>query len=148
MRFRKQRIAWSVLWGLAAVLLVVLWVRSYWWSDVLWVITPTYDARADSVGGGTPTSIFFDSEREVGSEWNRKSYRHNTSMRSPDATWKFDVYVTSRGLDASLPHWFYFLLTIIISAAAWIRRFSIRSLLIAMTLVAAVLGLAIWAGGR
>ncbi len=29
MRFRKLRIAWSVVWGLAAVLLIALWVRSY-----------------------------------------------------------------------------------------------------------------------
>src|SRR3954449_8237078 len=33
MRFRKLRITWSVLWGLACVLLIVLWVRSYWWKD-------------------------------------------------------------------------------------------------------------------
>src|SRR5215212_550767 len=30
MRFRKLRIAWSVFWGLSTVLLIVLWVRSYW----------------------------------------------------------------------------------------------------------------------
>ena len=30
MRFRKLRIAWLVAWGVACVLLVVLWVRSYW----------------------------------------------------------------------------------------------------------------------
>src|SRR5690348_8525325 len=35
MRFRKLRIAWSVVWGLAAVLLIVFWVRSYWHVDVL-----------------------------------------------------------------------------------------------------------------
>jgi hypothetical protein len=29
MRFRKLRIAWSVFWGSAAVLLIVFWVRSY-----------------------------------------------------------------------------------------------------------------------
>src|SRR3954466_10399403 len=29
MRFRKLRIAWSAGWGLACVLLIVLWVRSY-----------------------------------------------------------------------------------------------------------------------
>src|SRR5689334_19264816 len=34
LRFRKLRIAWSVFWGLACVLLIVLWVRSYWCSDV------------------------------------------------------------------------------------------------------------------
>src|SRR4051812_13876178 len=33
MRFRKLRIAWSVFWGVAAVLLIVLWVRSYWWAE-------------------------------------------------------------------------------------------------------------------
>ena len=29
MKFRKLRIAWSVAWGVVAVLLCVLWVRSY-----------------------------------------------------------------------------------------------------------------------
>src|SRR3954452_15550514 len=33
MRFRNLRIAWSVAWGLACVLLIVFWVRSYWWND-------------------------------------------------------------------------------------------------------------------
>src|SRR6478735_11109675 len=33
MRFRKLRIAWSVFWGLACLLLIVLWVRSYWWQE-------------------------------------------------------------------------------------------------------------------
>ena len=35
MRCRKLRIAWSVVWGLAIVLLIVLWVRSYWWEDTI-----------------------------------------------------------------------------------------------------------------
>src|ERR1043165_6999457 len=35
MRFRKLRIAWSVFWGIACVLLIVLWVRSYSTSDIL-----------------------------------------------------------------------------------------------------------------
>src|SRR6476660_8978143 len=34
MRFCKLRIAWSVLCGIACVLLIVLWVRSYWWRDL------------------------------------------------------------------------------------------------------------------
>ena len=34
MRFRKLRIAWSVGCGLVAcVLLIALWVRSYWFDD-------------------------------------------------------------------------------------------------------------------
>ena len=35
MKFRKLRIAWSVTWGIAAVLLIALWVRSYWVYDLL-----------------------------------------------------------------------------------------------------------------
>src|SRR6476659_1067575 len=35
LRFRKLRIAWSVFWGLACVLLIVLWVRSYWAESFL-----------------------------------------------------------------------------------------------------------------
>src|SRR3954447_17806944 len=35
MRFRKLRITWSVFWGFAGVLLIVLWVRSYWRVSIL-----------------------------------------------------------------------------------------------------------------
>ena len=34
MRFRKLRIAWSVWWGIVAVSLVALWIRSYWCHDL------------------------------------------------------------------------------------------------------------------
>jgi hypothetical protein len=33
MRFRKLRTAWSVAWGVVAVLVIALWVRSYWYVD-------------------------------------------------------------------------------------------------------------------
>src|SRR4051812_23705941 len=33
MRYRKLRIASSVAWGVVAVLLIVLWIRSYWYFD-------------------------------------------------------------------------------------------------------------------
>ena len=43
MKYRKLRIAWSVAWGVVAVLLIVLWVRSYWWAEV--VLVPLTDRR-------------------------------------------------------------------------------------------------------
>src|SRR3954470_19207851 len=46
MRFRKLRIAWSVFWGLACVLLIVLWGRSYWRWDVVDLHWPTTDSVA------------------------------------------------------------------------------------------------------
>src|SRR5690242_4400156 len=38
MKYRKLRIAWSVIWGVASVLLIVLWLRSY--SDDLGLAPP------------------------------------------------------------------------------------------------------------
>lgn len=35
LRFRRLRIAWSVFWGIACVLLIALWVRSYVYCDDL-----------------------------------------------------------------------------------------------------------------
>jgi hypothetical protein len=47
---------------------------------------------------------------------------------------------------AIVPHWFVTLLFIALAAIAWIPgRFSLRTLLIAMTLVAVVLGLIVYA---
>src|ERR1700759_2273009 len=40
MKYRKLRIAWSVAWGVAAVLFVALWVRSFWRWDEWWVTLP------------------------------------------------------------------------------------------------------------
>jgi hypothetical protein len=33
-KYRKLRIAWSVMWGIAAIFFVVLWVRSYNVADI------------------------------------------------------------------------------------------------------------------
>jgi hypothetical protein len=38
MRFRKLRIAWSVACGIACVLLIALWVRSFWWWDTVGIV--------------------------------------------------------------------------------------------------------------
>ena len=37
---RRVRIAVSVFFGVVAVALCVLWVRSYWWRDVVWRLRP------------------------------------------------------------------------------------------------------------
>src|SRR5262245_20924320 len=38
-RFRKLRIAWSVMWGVVAVLVCVLWVLSYSWHHSICIRT-------------------------------------------------------------------------------------------------------------
>src|SRR6476659_6230618 len=37
MKYRKLRIAWSVVWGILCLLMITLWVRSYWQIEhILW----------------------------------------------------------------------------------------------------------------
>ena len=37
MKYRKLRIAWSAVCGIVCLLLIVLWVRSYWWRDYAYI---------------------------------------------------------------------------------------------------------------
>src|SRR5262245_2246822 len=53
MKFRKLRIAWSVAWGLLALLLVVLWVWSgLWFNQIIRETSPTnYYVAVTSASG-------------------------------------------------------------------------------------------------
>src|SRR6476619_2972176 len=66
MRFRKLRIAWSVFWGLACVLLIVLWVRSY----------PNH---CEQCWGHFPNGTSFELDSHIGNVWIGDLYRHNTA---------------------------------------------------------------------
>jgi hypothetical protein len=48
---RGLRIAWSVVWGLLCVLLIVLWVRSYWRMDIVAIPSPSERFMAVSYYG-------------------------------------------------------------------------------------------------
>jgi hypothetical protein len=143
---RKLRIAWSVAWGIMAVLLVALWVRSYRSRDAIlgWLPIPLY-FQVDSDRGAihlilnqevATTQIKVETTGAMGIAvpWAIRLYRN------PRFGWWFNV---------ATPHWSLFLLSTILAASPWIRqspwRFSLRTLLIATTLVAVVLGLIVWA---
>jgi hypothetical protein len=128
MRIRKLRIAWTVAWGVVAVLLCVLWVRSYlvydqvvvyWPKGLVWFfaysnkgmyIISTYGLLAPQIHAGW---WFFGRNR-----------------------WGTAVY---------LPYSLTMFAVCAVAFAPWIHyRFSVRALLIATTLVAVVLGLIVW----
>jgi hypothetical protein len=121
MRFRKLRIAWSVVWGVAAVLSITLWVRSY--------RHPGFDHH---VSGGS---------------WTDSSFR--------DGAYLSETYTITGGSHLKLSRsrfsinfWQPTTLAAAFATTPWIRqlrfRFTLRSLLIATTLVAMVLGLIVW----
>src|SRR3954469_25199078 len=51
MKYRKLRIAWSVGWGVSAVLLMALWVRSYFIRDTAWLPTSRISVEISSLCG-------------------------------------------------------------------------------------------------
>ena len=146
MRYRKPRIAWFVVLGLAAVLLIVLWVRSYWRMDS-WLhpergVLP--NIYSSSLG-----DIHVNWDAEAGSTgWHHWSGPHSKSdLRELDGRSWIRYRFTSQGGACAyigFPHWFAVAVFATLAGVPWIHlrsRFSLRTLLIATTLVAVVLGL-------
>jgi hypothetical protein len=156
MRFRKLRIAWSVGWGLLALLLMVLWVRSYFHADTLDRATQSDVISIRLVRGQlrymrfshpNPATVL-DLQQALGLG---QGFSSNSANEWPKETvngflgfgWK---QVTKYQLVAIAPLWPPILLATAFAVAPWLRRrFSLRTLLIATTLLAVVLGLIIYA---
>jgi hypothetical protein len=152
MKFCKLRIVWSVTWGLLAVLLVVLWVRSYWTYDQLSVLqgnggwSVVVSARGQMRWGN---NYFGDYD----SSWSVVSKSVNNPALITGECLDYPTIPSYRGLilrddynHTYVPHWYAIFAFGTLASIPWLRwRFSLRTLLIAMTLVAAVLGLIVWA---
>ena len=154
MRFRKLRIVFSVTCGIACVLLTVLWVRSYWyWDSACDHISGTQGLELYSLRGKTYISYIRqirppDPERgwycgsDLISEYEAK---YKERARLPGSLiWEFEGAMPY----LSLPHSLYALVFATIAAVPWIhwsRRFRLRTLLIATTLVAVGLGAIVYA---
>jgi hypothetical protein len=148
MRFRKLRIAWSVGCGIACVLLIVLWVRSYWQRDTINCLVPR-GLVVSSLHGRISVSHF--PFRLEDSRWERKWVWKSFQIKStpPELlaahSWhyessRFDTHVT-------FPSWFAVILVGAFGVTPWVRwkkRFSLRTLLVTTTLVAVVLGVVVW----
>ena len=161
MKYRKLRIAWSVAWGVVAVLLCVLWVRSYWWQD-------SVDGRLSNLRTISISSWYgwvkaeslwatlFLKEPSQLPQWSINSH-----YMEPDAlfgtrrlprhgwVWQRESIANRRFFTKiAVPWWFPVLLSITFAGLPWLRqiphRFSLRTLLIATTLVAVGLGAIVW----
>jgi hypothetical protein len=142
MRYRKLRIAFSIACGIACVLLVVLWMRSWaiqspgvsWYGDAWKYQVPgkRYFKMFSNRGAIRLSTASF-----VGG-WSAQVLEESRTVLG------FGVLKGQTSLYAQIPHWFLVSLAAIGAAVPWIpwsKRFSLRTLLIAMTLVAAGLGL-------
>jgi hypothetical protein len=149
MKFRKLRIAWSVLCAIACVLLIVLWVRSCWWWDVgQGPLLEGVQFSAASQRGRLIVSIGAFEIVPITS-WGGHSVQSNyeqVAILSRIAPTGFAFFHSGGYWVIHIPHWFATSGLAALAAAPWLRwRFRLRTLLIATALVAVVLGLIVWA---
>lgn len=142
------RIAVTVLSLTACVLLVALWVRSYYYLDE-WArpISQTRWFGASSIKGQLRCCIgmFNPAVPIQASDWgiestdSRLGYARN---EVEDTNWGIAFFAINSWTIWG-PHWFLALLSASLAVAPWLKwskRFSLRTLLIAMTLIAMSLG--------
>ena len=135
---RYLRIAFSATGLIACVLLIVLWVRSYWWVDM-------------TSRNSTINICSMSGKLLIGKTLTVVSIRRpNPPFSNAAARFGFypmplgDWVFTFENNGLTLPYWLCILVLGLIARAPWIlwpKRFSIRTLLIATTLIAVVLGL-------
>jgi hypothetical protein len=152
MRFRKLLIAWSVLWGFAALLLILLWVRSYMRVDKIWRPTTTKNSWVVWTFRGRVLARIGGNYRGPNElQWalSRGGDEAPTDRSKPTYGFSFGPRYYS------MPIWFVAIIAGTLAAipsaikvVPWSKRFSLRTLLIATTLVAMVLGLVVYAAGH
>jgi hypothetical protein len=142
MRFRKLRIAWSVLCGIAFLLLIALWVRSYWWFDSYYLRVGAIRCGGDSLRGSIV--LHFQDTRLMetfSTGYDSKSSEDVHRAKEIRDLWNFYFATWGAGYYVVFPNWCAILLLIASAFAPWRRwRFTIRTLLLATTLIAVVLG--------
>ena len=154
MRLHKLRIAWSVACGVVAASLICLWVRSYWWLDgAIGSISPTKTLVLGSGSGRFSARV--DDSRQPHRYSGPWRYDHTDLAKVDDllnglgqtVSHRFPIFGFS-GEDFFLSHWFLIvpvvLLGSISSRPCLAFQFSLRTVLIATTLIAIVLGLIAW----
>ena len=155
MRFRKLRIAWSLSCGMACVLLIALWVRSYYHNDATssvqmdgWATLIESNFGELSIcrypSQGPPKNWYWcgNTQTMSRSEWVRSRYSPPLDTPRPRFMW----YTGPKLFRTQIPHACAVIACLSFAVVPWIRirsSFSLRTLLFATTLVAIVLAVVV-----
>jgi hypothetical protein len=148
MRFRKLRIAWSVVWTLVCALLTVLWVRSYWVHDVVQIIVLKRAAEFWSAKGEVFLNIYSESDHGF---FRIEHFSFDVDSFIWQVNYTLAGFYIGKDGDVWLvrtPFWFVVPLAAAIITVPWLHKhfhFTLRTLLIATTLFALLLGLVVYA---
>ncbi len=148
---RRLRIAASVFFAAVAVALCVLWVRSYFVSE--WVLVPV--SGSSWVGPHSLRGQLILETRSTPSvpeygpyPWLKYGSTSPKNFFPLEKTFLgFGQNRTQRGAAIVIPLWFLVLVAAAAAGRQWLSwRFSLRTMLLAMTLAAVALWLAVRAG--
>jgi hypothetical protein len=156
---RALRITWTVFCGLACVLLIVLWVRSYWKLDgisghrgseyvYLDILMGKFHYSRSTQAAGVPSQPTIPWRAFHGPIFDTDLTPRQSETAGSHHILGFGWNVWGNGWEISVALWLPVLISGILAVAPWIRqvkwRFTLRTLLIATTLVAVVLGSAVY----
>jgi hypothetical protein len=149
MRFLKLRIAWSLGCGILCLLLMVWWLRSYWECSLLhFSVPPDWGGHVLVVDGVVEVAKY----KVVGSvQWDVTNMYSEGRAEFNDPGYQYLgfnlIIISPRWYEIDFPLWFGILLVGCCGFSPWWpwpMTFSLRTLLVATTLVAVVLGLIVW----
>jgi hypothetical protein len=152
LRFRKTRTTLSAVCLVACLLMICLWVRSYWWFDVVQFCPTTRTVlRATSQEGAIS---FMRAGPVLGNvnvptihfraEWYEDYDVQNAFALSKAFRW----FARPNPYLLIVPDWFFVLTFAVLAIAPWSRRwnsrFTLRTLFVVITLAAGALGLLVY----
>jgi hypothetical protein len=158
---RSRAGRWLRVSASAAILAVsavvaLLWLRNFWWADVGWTPLPGYgQLTIASADGQIEFSISYPNGRWAtppATSWGWQSYTASQNRAVKVVVpWKTVVRyrIARNGTVIVLPHWLLYIAPLLAATVPWIRwsrRFTIRTMLVAMTLIAVLLAMIVTAG--
>jgi hypothetical protein len=144
---RKLRIAVSAVCGILCLLLIALWVRSYWWMDrVDFTTRPTFVSTpvryCESVGGMLQLTCDFPfDELSWVSNLDYAAYTIEDWYGGLDIDVTTNFTFSKEYISIGVPHWWVLTFTLAAAIIPWLHwRFSLRALLFTVTVTGVILG--------
>jgi hypothetical protein len=159
MKHCKLRIAWSVGWGVVAVMLIALWVRSHFAQDWWYVSLFNHQNLELTQQNGCLSLTLFQTSGPLDLKSHSWTFPENTLFKNSRAFGEMRVNKAGfgdvwfpRSKRIVFPFWLPVAVLALLGTAPWLRhirwRFRLRTLIITMTIVAAVLGLLAWLAAK
>jgi hypothetical protein len=143
--FVTLRITISSLGAVVCLLMCVWWVRSYSWVDGGHVKVCPWEYVAFHGGGGRMCVWFEHKSINRWSSWNTRPNDDHVSPNDPNRIPVFDLAFWPTFARLYIAHWLLAVVSAAIAVAPWCpRKFSLRGLMIATTVVAAIVGIILW----